>query len=105
MEEWQRQVAEPVIGLECGERTLPVSSALGLDACEMFAADVGELEHEGVSTDFFVIDVLGRVTHRELASHGSRLISFKVDVSICDALWILVSTGRKNGWMEGRADF
>lgn len=61
VEEGQRQVAEPVVGLECGERTLSVLRALGFDACEMFAADVGELVHEGVSRISHVIDELGSV--------------------------------------------
>lgn len=61
MEEWQRHVAEPIVGLEASVRTLSVSGALGFDACEMFAADVGELEHEGVSREFYVFDMLGRV--------------------------------------------
>lgn len=38
------------------------------------------------------------MTYRELTSHVSRLISLKVDVSICDALWNLVSTGKDCRW-------
>lgn len=49
VEEGQRHVAEPVVGLERDERTLSVSATLGLHVCEMLAADVGKLGHEGVS--------------------------------------------------------
>ena len=53
-EEGQRQVAEPVVGLVTGVRTLSVLDALGFDACKVLAADVGELEHESVSRSFYV---------------------------------------------------
>lgn len=61
VEEWQSHVAEPVVRLEAGVRTLSVSGTFRFDACEMFAADVGELEHAGVSKISHVVDMLGRV--------------------------------------------
>lgn len=49
VEEGQRHVAEPVVGLKRDERTLSVSAALRLHTGEVLAADVGKLEQGGVS--------------------------------------------------------
>jgi hypothetical protein len=70
-----------------------VVCAFGLNTSQVVAADVGELDHQGVSNSVHVSTCqVESMTYGELASHDSRRVLFKVDESKCYALWGLVST-------------